>query len=336
MFAPGVTGPGYRKAGRSAELRQQFLRQNKSFGVLSVGKFLRDVSLFWMDRNREIRRQSPRGRGPNDEGCLAREWAGHDRKLDVNRGVLPLLVFDFGLGQGGLRTGAPEDRLHRFINQPALHEDGEGAQDFGFVGRVHREVGMFPIAEDAEALELRALDVDEFSRKRLRPLPHFERRKAAGFFHHLVFDRQAVAIPARDKRRAETGHRFRFHDEVLEDLIESGAHVDVAVGKGRAVVQDKELRRRAGGLDLLVEADLFPLPKYLRLTRGQPGLHRKIRFRKVEGLLVILAHRGAATLTFALGKATRRSAREIGLEELPPNEPGDLARSFFHFEPAEK
>ena len=36
--------------------------------------------------------------------------------------------------------------------------------------------------------------------------------------------------------------RLRFHDQILEDLVERRAHVDVAVGKGRAVVQDEQLR----------------------------------------------------------------------------------------------
>ncbi len=61
-----------------------------------------------------------------------------DGKLDVDRGVCAVLILDLGLGQGGLRARAPKDRLHRFVNQPAFDKDGEGAQDFGFVGRVHR------------------------------------------------------------------------------------------------------------------------------------------------------------------------------------------------------
>ncbi len=98
---------------------------------------------------------------------------------------------------------------------------------------------MLPIAKDAEPLELLALDIDEFARKRFRFLAHFERRKAARFLHDLVFDRQSVAIPARHVGRAKAGHGFRFHDEILQDLVERGAHVDVAVGKGRTVVEDE-------------------------------------------------------------------------------------------------
>ena len=35
--------------------------------------------------------------------------------------------------------------------------------------------------------------------------------------------------------------RLRFHDEILENLVQRRAHVDVAIGERRAVVQHEEL-----------------------------------------------------------------------------------------------
>ena len=69
--------------------------------------------------------------------------------------------------------------------------------------------------------------------------------KAARFLHDLELDRQPVAIPARHVGRAKAGHRFRFHDEILEDLVQRRAHVDVAVRERRAVVQDEQFGARA-------------------------------------------------------------------------------------------
>ena len=86
--------------------------------------------------------------------------------LHVNRGVVALLIFHFGFGERGLRAGAPEDRLLRLVHQAFLNENRERAQDFRFVLGIHRQIWMFPVAEHAEPLELFALDVDEFSRKR--------------------------------------------------------------------------------------------------------------------------------------------------------------------------
>ena len=84
-----------------------------------------------------------------------------------------------------------------------------------------------------------ALDVDEFARERLRFLAHLQRRKPARFLHDLVFDRQSVAIPARHVGRAKAGHGFGFHDEILQDFVERSAHVNVAVRKGRTVMEDE-------------------------------------------------------------------------------------------------
>ena len=68
-------------------------------------------------------------------------------------------------------------------------ENRERPQDFRFVFGIHRQIRMFPIAEHAEPLELFALDVDEFSRKRFASLADLQRRKLARLFDHFVFDR---------------------------------------------------------------------------------------------------------------------------------------------------
>ena len=51
-----------------------------------------------------------------------------------------------------------------------------------------------------------------------------------------------MAVVADDVRRVEAGHRPRFDDEILQNLVQRRADVDVAVRVGRAVVQH-ELRR---------------------------------------------------------------------------------------------
>ena len=98
---------------------------------------------------------------------------------------------------------------------------------------------MFPVTEHAEPLELFALDVDEFSRKRFTPFPDFQRRKLARFLYHFVFDWQSMAIPPGDVRRAFAEHSLRFHHEIFEDLVQCGAHVHIAIGKRRPIMQNK-------------------------------------------------------------------------------------------------
>ena len=110
--------------------------------------------------------------------ALPARLARRDRKLHVDRGVVPVLVFDLGFGQRGLRAGAPEHRLLALINEALFDEDGEGADDLRLVGGIERQIRVLPIAQDAEPLELLALDVDELARERLRLLAHFAAAKA--------------------------------------------------------------------------------------------------------------------------------------------------------------
>ena len=149
------------------------------------------------------------------------------------------MIFHLGFSEGGLGTGAPEDRLLRLVHQAFLNENRERAQDFCFVFGIHRQIRMFPVAEHAEPLELFALDVDEFSGKRFAPLADLKRRKFARFLYHFVFDRKSMAVPTRDIRSAFAEHRLRLHHEILEDFVECRAHVDVSVGKRRAVMQNE-------------------------------------------------------------------------------------------------
>lgn len=62
-------------------------------------------------------------------------------------------VLDSGFREGGLGAVAPEDGALGTIDQAFLQELREGAHDVGLIGGRKREVGVLPVAEDAEALE---------------------------------------------------------------------------------------------------------------------------------------------------------------------------------------
>ena len=192
-------------------------------------------------RDGEVRRQRPRRRRPDDDARFARELAAHDRKLHIDRRILAVLIFHFRLRERGLRAGAPEDRLLGFRRR-------------GPSPRSPRRRGGSPLRTPGSSVRYGCsqspntpsrLNCSRWMSMNLRAnasrlLPHFERGKPARFLHDLEFDRQPVAVPARHIRRAETGHRFRFHDQILEDLVQRRAHVDVAIGEGRAVVQHEQ------------------------------------------------------------------------------------------------
>jgi hypothetical protein len=105
-----------------------------------------------------------------------------------------------------------------------------------------------------------------------------------------VLDRQAVAVPARDVRRAETAHGLVTEDGILEQLVERRADVDVAVGEGRAVVEDEGGLAGGAGLDLAVEAVALPVGDAGGLAFGQAGPHGEVGHRQVEGILELFGH----------------------------------------------
>src|ERR1051326_3351241 len=99
---------------------------------------------------------------------------------------------------------------------------------------------MLPVAENAEPFELLALEIDVLAGKSFGTFANFQRRKIARFLYHLVFDRQTVAVPARNVGGAFTEHGLGFHHKIFQDFVESSPHVDVAIGKRRTVMKRLE------------------------------------------------------------------------------------------------
>ena len=205
-------------------------------------------------------------------------------------------VFDFGFGEGGLGAVRPLDGLLGLVDGTVFDELGEDAEDARLVGRIHGEVGIFPIAEDAEALEGGALDIDKAFGEFRAAAADFCWLEAGGLFDDFELDREAVAVPAGDEGCVEAGHGLGFHDHVLEQLVESGAHVDVAVGERRAIVEDEIgcSGGFAGGDDLVVESGFFPNLQTLRLVFHEIPAHGEARLRQCQRVFVIRggAHSG--------------------------------------------
>jgi hypothetical protein len=187
---------------------------------------------------------------------------------------------------------------------------------------------MRPVAEDAEATELGALDVDEL----LGVLPaaradlDLRQRlllRAAEVLLDVQLDREPVAVPARHVRRESAGHRAVLHDDVLQHLVERGAEVDVAVRVGRTVVQHEA---RLSGVLLeqpLVHALRRPALDHRGLALREVRLHRELGARQVERRLVV--HRGRRHATSATAGfqrdargANASSARSTAAARLSP------------------
>ena len=277
------------QSGRFLELVSQAGRNDQTLASV----LQHDVVEVRMEGDREIGGERPRGGGPDHDAqrhvrgeAHAIRFGGIHRKLHEDRGGGLLLILDLGLGQCGLGSGAPEDRLLAPVDETLLHHASEGSDDRRLVRGVECQVGMLPVAEDPEPAELPALDVDELAGVFLGLLADLQRGESRGGLHHAELDRQTMAVPPRNEGGLKSGHRLRFDDEILEHLVESGPHVDIAVRKGRSVVQDELRRPLAGFLDRGVEPLLLPLGQQLRLTLGQTGLHREVGLGKADGILV--------------------------------------------------
>src|SRR3989442_1836952 len=110
--------------------------------------------------NSEIGRQRPWCRRPDQDAGVRR--ADH-RKFDVDTLADMVVVFDFGFGQRRAAGNTPVNGFLAAINKALLDNVSEQTQFVCFVIVVQCEIGIVPIAEDTEAFELLALEVDVFA-----------------------------------------------------------------------------------------------------------------------------------------------------------------------------
>ena len=251
-----------------------------------------------MERDRLVGRQRPRGGGPDDdldrlvdgrdvEAASELDAVGH-READVDRRRGLVLVLDLGLGECRAAVDAPVHRLGALVEVAGPLDLPQHAQGVGLELEVHGAVGVVPVAQHAQADEVGLLPFDLFGGIGAAQLAEFRWRNvlAVGLLD-LQFDRQAVAVPARHVGGVEAGQRLGLDDDVLEDLVHRMADVDVAVGVGRAVVQD-ELGPAGGGLaDRLVAFLLLPALHPAGLALGEVAPHRERGVGQVERVLVV-------------------------------------------------
>jgi hypothetical protein len=223
------------------------------------------------------------------------------REGDVNGGRGLVLVLDFGLSQRRAAIKTPVNRLQALIQIALLKDLADRANLVGFGLESHRQVGVVPFAKHAQANEVLLLTLNLLTGEGTAEFAHLVARDVLAVqLLDLVFDRQAVAIPARYVGRIETGQCARADNDVLEDLVHRMADVDIAVGVGRAVVQHEAGPALGCLADLLVELFLLPLGHPLRLALGKVAAHREGCIGKIQSAFVVSHsktnhHRGTET-----------------------------------------
>src|SRR6266566_7707059 len=96
------------ESGVGAKLRNQLVGQKQRLRGAIERELLHHINLLWVNRDGQISRQCPGCRCPNSDARFTSEIPAGDRKLDVNSGIVALLIFDLSLSQGRLRASAPE------------------------------------------------------------------------------------------------------------------------------------------------------------------------------------------------------------------------------------
>ncbi len=159
---------------------------------------------------------------------------------------------------------------------------------------VHGRVWVFKIATDSKTLELFRLNLDPASRKLTAFLAEFVDcdfvlvlALCTVFFFDLPLDRQAVAIPARNIVRVETTHLERTGDDVLEDLVQRMADMDIAVCVRRAIMQHVKRAVFCVFAQLFIEVHFLPALHEKRLALWQACAHREFGLRQIEGFGII-------------------------------------------------
>jgi hypothetical protein len=259
--------------------------------------------------------QRPRRGGPDEDGSgrqIAR-WVlptsrGVNGKLHPHLVRDGVLVFDLRFGQRGLLHHRPHDRLGAAVERPVGGELHQFARDLRLGRMRHGGIGVLPVALDAEAAELVALHIDPMLGKGAALAAKGDHRRAVGqirlgfalgavFLLDLPLDGKAVAVPAGHVVCVVAEHLLRTHHHVLEDLVERGADVDVAVGIGRPVMEDEPGPALGGLAQPVIEVEPRPPRQELGLLLRQPGAHGEIGLRQEQGFAVVagfLGHRGSS------------------------------------------
>ncbi len=169
-----------------------------------------------------------------------------DRKADIDRDIGSILVLDLRLGERRAAVEAPVNGFQAAVDVTLSQQNTQSPNLVGFVPVGHGEIRILPVAQHAKALEILLLPLDLLGGVgAAQPLRLLRGKVLAVRLFDLHLDRHAVAIPAGHVRRVEPRQGLDLDDDVLEDLVHRVADVDVAVGVGRAVVQDEAGRAAA-------------------------------------------------------------------------------------------
>ena len=256
-----------------------------------------NIAVPGVEADSQVAGQGPDGGGPDHEVGVGQVKLAElaqivlHGELDVNGGDGIVLVLDVGLGHGGNAVGAPGHGLQALVDVALVEHPAKNLDLLGLKVLVHGAVGMLPVANHAQTLKAAHLLLDEVLGEGLTGFPEL------GDGQVLVelllggldgpLNGQAVVVPAGDVGGIVAHHGVGTDDEVLQGLIQGVAHVDIAVGEGRAVVKHKPGQILVLLQHGLVQVHFFPAFQHARLPGGEAGLHGEVGFWGDDGVFII-------------------------------------------------
>ena len=324
--AQGFTQRGGEHRALQAVALQAFLHQGRGQDEQAAFGLHQRVLERRVQVQRLVGRQRPGGGGPDDGvGVLVErgqaERFGHGGKVlrqegHVHRGRGLVRILDLELGQRRAAVKAPVHRLAAAVDEAALHQALEHAHLAGLVARIHGAVGVGPVAQHAQALEVLHLLCDLLGGEGpALGLHHIARQAAAVQLLDGVLDRQTVAVPTWHVACVIARQLARLDDHVLEHLVQRVADVQLAVGIRWAVMQHEQRRAVARHAQSLVQATFVPLLHPPRLALGQIAAHGEGRVGQVQGGTVVRGIGGGAGGGGAGAGRARRRRGAHGLGE---------------------
>ncbi len=298
---PGKMGDG--RGVRKSAFCGNILGELFGHDIDGVGSLQRYVFLGRMKRDCQGSGKRPRSRRP-DDGKDGLAGAGQCR-IDRSRIRLQAIphpysragmgfVFHLGLSQRGAVVHAPVHGAQSLINESLFKEVIKSCEHDRLVLGGHGRIRLLKSSQNADPLELLALQIEKFLRVFSTLQADIHRLHLQLFPAQLLvnfdFDRQPVAVPAGNVRGVESCHVLRLNHEVLKALIKSVAQVDRAIGVGGPIVQNVGRSAFAGLPDAIVQSHLLPAGERFRLVLWKVGLHGKAGFRQVDGRFQVHGH----------------------------------------------
>ena len=244
----GILGQSIREQVKLARVGPAFF-----FGRVNA---VEAVGHLFVIRDSFVRRDRPGGRGPDNNTGLGQITRSiRCRKRHPDRMRLVIVVLDLGFSQCRFLNRRPHHRFRALVQSSVHKELHEFFGDHTLSVEIHRQIGVFPIAGDAQTLEFFPLDVHpalgEFAAF-LTEIDNVHVVLIAALLAVLLFDlplnRQTVAIPTRHIARIKTHHLVAANDHVLDRLVQRVTDMQMTVRIGRSVVQGERLAAAVFGL----------------------------------------------------------------------------------------